>query len=347
MQRILSILGILFLLVALVTGWLFFGSATGFKGKEKYLYIPTNDATKEKVLHLIRQDSLVTRTGIFNLVAERVDYWATIKPGKYKVESGDNVVSIVRMLKNGRQTPVNLIITKIRLKEDLSSNIGKRFECDSASFMAYLLNRDTLIKYNLDTNTVMTAVFPNTYTYFWNTTPSKIFHKIYAYYQSFWTNERKALAKERGLTPQTAYILASIVEEETNAADEKGNIASVYLNRIAKGMKLGADPTVKYALRDFGLKRIYEKHLAVSSPYNTYKVAGLPPGPICTPSEKTIDAVLHSPKTAYIYFVAKSDFSGHHQFAVSYEEHLKYAKAYRQALDSFMATNEHIKNLHD
>lgn len=334
MKKVIRLLLLLLLAAVCTAGWLFFGPATGFKGKEKYLYIPTGGATKEKVLQLLQQDSLITRPGIFSRVAGQADYWEHIKSGKYRIASGESVVNIVRMLKNGRQEPVNLIITKLRLKEDLASMIGKRFECDSASFMAYLLNRDTLAAYSLDSATVMTTVLPNTYTYFWNTTPSGIFQKLYGQYKDFWTAERKALAKERGLTPQTAYTLASIVEEETNRQSEKGTIASVYLNRIKKGMRLGADPTVKYALRDFGLKRIYEKHLAVSSPYNTYKVTGLPPGPICTPSEKTIDAVLHSPETAYIYFVAKSDFSGYHQFAVTYEEHLKYAKAYRQALDS-------------
>jgi UPF0755 protein len=319
-----------------IIAWLFFGAATGFEGKMKYLYIPTKEANKQKVLELLEKDSFVTHTGTFNWLADKLDYWQQIKPGKYRIESGNSVVHILRMLKNGHQEPAHLIITKIRTKEDLASQVGKRFECDSAAFMEFLLNRDTLSKYGLDSNTVMSAVFPDTYTYYWNTTPSKIFHKLYRQYQAFWTDERKALAKERRLTQQSAYTLASIVEEETNQNDEKGNIASVYLNRLNKGMRLGADPTVKYALRDFGLKRIYQKHLAVESPYNTYKVLGLPPGPICTPSAVTIDAVLNSPKTDYIYFVAKSDFSGHHQFATSYEEHLKYAKAYRDALDTMM-----------
>jgi UPF0755 protein len=202
--------------------------------------------------------------------------------------------------------------------------------------MQFLLDHDTLAKFNLDTNTVMTVVFPNTYTYFWNTTPSRIFDKLYSEYRQFWTEERKALADSLGLNPQSAYTLASIVEEETNANDEKGNIASVYLNRIRTGMRLGADPTVKYALRDFSLKRIYKKHLEVVSPYNTYKVAGLPPGPICTPSVTTLDSVLHSPKTDYIYFVARSDFAGYHQFTTNYADHLKYAKIYQHALDSLI-----------
>jgi UPF0755 protein len=231
---------------------------------------------------------------------------------------------------------VNLVITKLRTKEDFASLAGRKFESDSLQVIEYLNNPDSLKKYNLDTNTVMTAVFPNTYTYFWNITPGKIFEKLIKQYHAYWIPERIELAKERGLTPQTAYILASIVEEETNKQDEKGNIASVYLNRIQKGMRLGADPTVKFALKDFGLRRIYNKHLFVESPYNTYRVAGLPPGPICTPSSKTIDAVLNSPKTDYLFFVAKSDFSGYHTFAGNYADHMKFAKEYQEALNQYM-----------
>jgi len=135
-----------------------------------------------------------------------------------------------------------------------------------------------------------------------------------------------------------AYTLASIVEEETNASAEKGNIASVYLNRISKGMPLQADPTVKFALKDFGLKRIYQKHLEVESPYNTYRNRGLPPGPICTPSRKTIDAVLNSPKTEYVYFVASPKFDGTHDFSITYDEHLQKAREYQSALNQLEAT---------
>ena len=142
------------------------------------------------------------------------------------------------------------------------------------------------------------------------------------------------------LTPKQVYILASIVEEETNKQEDKGKIASVYINRMKKGMKLAADPTVKFALKDFALKRIYHKHLAIESPYNTYQITGLPPGPICTPSIKTIDAVLNSPETDYLFFVARSDFSGYSDFASSYQQHEAYAKAYQQALDSLVRSRQ-------
>lgn len=336
MKKLLFVILLLLLLSAGVAAWLLKGPATGFKEDQKFLYIPTADANRQTVLARLKADTLIKHPAVFDWLADRMDYWKQVKPGKYRIDGGSSVIEIIRLLKNGRQTPVNLVINKIRTRENLAAMVGKRFECDSASFMSFLLNEDTLARYQLDSNTVMTTVLPDTYAYFWNTTPSGIYQKLYRQYERFWTDERKALAEERGLTPQSAYTLASIVEEETNKNDEKGHIASVYLNRIKMGMRLGADPTVKYALRDFGLKRIYKKHLTVESPYNTYKVTGLPPGPICTPSISTIDSVLHSPKTAYIYFVAKSDFSGYHQFTTRYQDHLSYARMYQKALDSLI-----------
>src|SRR5262249_38083245 len=145
---------------------------------------------------------------------------------------------------------------------------------------------------------------PDTYTYYWNTTPRRILEKITKTSIAFWTPERLKKAAEKGLTREQVVILASIVEEETNKSSEKDTIASVYINRLNKGMRLGADPTVKFALRDFSLTRIYNKHLGVESPFNTYRVTGLPPGPICTPQKSTIDAVLNAPATNYLYFVA-------------------------------------------
>ena len=344
MKRIVAVISVVLIVFIIFTGWKFFGPATYFDGKTKFLYIPTNNSTKENILHLLQEDSMIRSSFFFEWTANRMNYWTRIKPGKYKVEAGYSVVSIVRLLRNGTQTPVNLVITKLRTREDLASLAGRRLECDSFSIIQFLNNNDSLKQYQLDTNTVMTAVFPDTYTYFWNTTPGRVFNKFLKQYNQFWTAERIALAKEQGLTPQTAYILASIVEEETNKNADKGNIASVYLNRREKGMKLGADPTVKFALRDFGLKRIYYKHLAVESPYNTYKVFGLPPGPICTPTTGTIDAVLHAPKTDYLYFVARSDFSGYSVFTATYPEHMKYAKQYQDSLNKYLQRTHPAKD---
>lgn len=280
MRRIALIILVLVLIVGGFFAWLFLGSATGFKPGVKYVYIPSGTTSKQTVMDLLEKDSIVVHEATFNWLANRMNYWQNIKPGKYKINKGENVISIVKKLKNGQQDPVNIVILKFRTREALAGAIGKKLECDSSSILRFMNSPDSLKPYGLDTNTVMTAIFPDTYTYFWNTTPKKVFSKFYDAYQTVWTDERKRKAAAQGLTMAAAYTLASIIEEETNYKEDKPLMASVYLNRIRKGMTLGADPTVKFALRDFGLKRIYEKHTAVQSPYNTYRVAGLPPGPI-------------------------------------------------------------------
>ncbi|ANE49380.1 endolytic transglycosylase MltG [Flavisolibacter tropicus] len=325
------VLAVLFLGVGIVA-WMVIGPGTGFKEKKETLYIRTNAATKEAVLDSLVAHNIVKNQGVFNLLADRMDYWTTIKPGKYEIKKGSSVLNIIRMLRNGQQTPVNLVITKLRTKEDLARLVGSKFEFDSAAMMNYI-QADLVNKGKADTNTALAFVLPDTYTFFWNTTPEKVFKKLSDETDKFWTAERKQKAESKGLTQVQAYTLASIVEEETNAQAEKGNIASVYLNRIKIGMPLQADPTVKFALKDFSLRRIYEKHTQAESPFNTYRNRGLPPGPICTPSKKTIDAVLNAPTTNYIYFVASPQFNGTHEFSTTYAEHMQKAKAYQQALN--------------
>ena len=313
-----------------------FGSATAFSGENYYLYIHTG-MTYDQLLDTLKQDDVLKSPAFFNWVAARMDYPQNLRAGKYEIKKGMSAIAIVRMLHNGRQVPVKIVITKFRTLEGLAGAIGRKLECDSAILGSYLHNNDSLRAFHVDSSTLLSIVVPNTYTYFWNTTPSALFRKMYTAYKAWWTPERVQAAKTRGLTPVTATVLASIVEEETNAQADKGKIASVYLNRMAKGIRLAADPTIKYALRDFELRRIYDKYLEVESPYNTYQHEGLPPGPICTPSEATLEAVLASPTTDYLYFVAKPDFSGYSNFAATYKEHLEYAKAYREALDKQQA----------
>ena len=334
-KKILFSAFFLLAITAALIGWIFWGSATSFEKDKYYLYIKTG-MTYDEVLNLLKKDTVLKSPYFFNLLAKKIKYPANIKAGKYEIKKEMSLTDIVRMLKNGRQVPVNLVITKLRTKENLASMIGKHFECDSSSMMDFLENNDSLKRYGLDSNTVLTAVFPDTYSYFWNSTPSRVFKKFFSAYEEFWNDQRKQEAKEHGLDPGSAYILASIIEEETNKKEDKALIASTYLNRLSKGMKLSADPTIKFAMKNFELKRIYEKYLFIESPYNTYKYAGLPPGPICTPSQETIDAVLTAPKTNYLYFVAKADFSGYSNFSETFEQHLKFAKEYQKALDSEM-----------
>ena len=332
MKKILSITLLVLFVVVCFAGWKLFGPTLSSSHGD-FIYVKTGESLEGV------KDSLISKNYIggnwwFNKVSGIIGFDATkVKAGKYKVKNGMSLFNLVRMLKNGQQTPVNLVITKLRTKEDFAKKAGSLFESDSLQMINFLNNQDSLRPYGLDTNTVMAAIIPDTYTFFWNTTAHKIFQKIYDYSQKFWTEERRKKAADHGLNPIQAYTLASIIEEETNAKSDKPKIASVYLNRVEKGMPLQADPTIKFALKDFGIKRIYEKYLLIPSPYNTYRNKGLPPGPICTPSQETLDEVLNSPKTEYLYFVADAAHPGMHLFTTNYADHMKYAKQYHELLN--------------
>ncbi len=325
------ILGILalILLIAGVVAYKLFGPAVSVKN-ENYLYIRSGSTAEDVKAELIAKDFIEGSTW-FDLATRLVKY-EKVKPGRYKLAKGMSLVNLARLLNNGQQTPVSFVITKIRTKEVLADRIGSSFECDSVQMIAFLNNNDSLIKYGLDTNTVMAAAMPLTYEIKWNTTPGKIIQQFHSAYKNFWNEERKQKAQKLGLTEVGVSTLASIIDEETNAAVDRPNIASVYLNRIRLGMPLQADPTLKFALKSFGIKRILNDHKAVVSPYNTYSNKGLPPGPICTPQLGTIDAVLDAPETNYLYFVANSDFSNTHIFTSNYDDHMKYARLYQKEL---------------
>lgn len=335
-KALLIIPGILILIIVFV-GWNFFGPVIKQPVK-KYFYISTGD-NYEKVKSDLHDLNIIPGKIMFDLVSTIVRYKKII-PGRYEIKKGTSLINLVRMLKNGRQSPVNLVITKLRTKEDLAKKLGKQFEFDSLQMISFLDSPDSLKTFGLDTNTVMYAVIPNTYSIKWNSEPGKVFKKLYSEAQKFWTPERKKEADSLGLTPLQVYILASIVEEETNIKSDKLNIASVYLNRYKKGMNLQSCPTIKFAMKDFTLTRIYDKYLEIKSPYNTYRNKGLPPGPICTPQLETIDEVLNAPKTGYLYFVANSDMKGGTVFTSDYKEHLKYAKEYQEALDKLESKNK-------
>lgn len=337
-KKVFLFLLLIILLVGAWCAWNIFGPVI-HNPEKKFLYIKTG-SNYQDVKDSLQKNKIITGTFWFDKMAQYVDYPQMVKAGKYKITDGMSLYHLIKMLRSGKQTPVNLVITKLRTKEDLAKRIAANFEVDSSTVIHFLSNQDTLQQFDVDTNTVMTDVIPNTYTYTWNTPIEKIFKKLSEESQRFWNPERIQKAERLKLSPKEVYTLASIVEEETNKQDDKGKIASVYINRLRKGMKLAADPTVKFAMKDFGLKRIYHKYLAFVSPYNTYLNAGLPPGPICTPSIKTIDAVLDAPETDYLFFVARSDFSGYSDFASDYSQHQVFAKAYQQALDSLIKSKQ-------
>lgn len=312
--------------------------ATAFTGESRQLFIPSDSASEALVIRNLREQGILRDTRIFEWLAKREGYATRVKPGRYRIEQGMSEREVFRLLMLGKQDPVRFVINKFRTKEDFSRYAGRQLECDSAELVSFLQSPDSLAPLGLDTNNALTMVIPNTYSIYWNTTPGALFRRLHQEKNRFWTASRLEKAEKAGLTPVQVYVLASIIEEETNKHDEKPDMASVYINRYRKGMPLGADPTLKFALRDFSIKRILFQHIeaSASSPYNTYRNKGIPPGPICTPSVKSIDAVLNASSTDYLFFCAKADFSGYHSFATNEQDHLRNARAYQHALDSLL-----------
>lgn len=326
------------LVLAGISTWMLFGHGTDFSESHKYFTLSTADAQAGKPGQSMEGKSLLKQPWMLDLLISVSGNQGKIKAGKYELLKGQSLWSVARMLKNGRQAEIKLVINRIRTKEDFAHLIASKFNQDSLQVLDYLNNPDSLKQWGVDTGTVFTTIIQDTYLFYWNSSLNKIFQRLYDAKNQFWNkNNRLAKAEAMGFKPETVYILASIVDEETNYDSDKFKIASVYINRLHKQMPLQACPTIKFAMRDFTLTRIYEKYLSNPSPYNTYKFKGLPPGPICTPSPKTIDIILDAPKTDYLFFVAKSDFSGYHHFSSNYKEHDAFAKEYQKALDIYMA----------
>lgn len=297
-----------------------------------YIYPGTDMATLTRQL---KDSNYISGSG-YGLACKLLRF-SNPRPGRYKLKDGMSAFALVRMLRNGNQELVKVVVNKERTKEAFAGKVGtgRRYDFifDSLQMMHYLNNNDSLQKFGVDSNTVMALLLPDTYINKWNSSPEKLVQQFYNAYTKFWTEERKAKAKNLNMTPLQVVTLASIVEEETNVKADKINIASTYLNRLNTGMKLQACPTIKFALKDFGLTRILNAHLETKSPFNTYQHEGLPPGPICTPARETIDMVLNAPKTGYLYFVASSQFDGSSIFTTNYDDHMKYAKLYQQELN--------------
>lgn len=267
-----------------------------------------------------------------------------LQPGKFLVKKGTSLYALIRMLKNNQQATVKLVLNKVRTRGELAKLIATTFEKDSLMTVLFLNNNDSLKVLEVDTTQLFTLLIPNTYEFYWNSSLVKILEKLKGEQIRFWrNNNRIEKAANKGLSLNQVYTLASIVEEETNFDTDKTLIASVYLNRLQINMPLQACPSIKYAMQDFTITRIYEKYLSNPSPYNTYLFKGLTPGPICTPAPKTIDLVLNAPKTDYLYFVAKADFSGYHHFSTNYAEHQLYADQYQRKLDEYQLKNQQRK----
>jgi len=338
MKKLGTLLILLMVLASIVTTWSIFSPITNFSGTQKSFTVDQSIVKKAAVIGYLSEKGLIKNgLGIW-ILSKVLPNWEVVRPGKYQLKQGQTAWQIARMLKNGRVAEVKLVINKIRTKEDFAQLIGNQFSTDSATVMQFISNNDSLQPFGVDTNTVFTLIIQDTYQFYWDTPFKQILTKLKLYQEKFWDNiDRRNKLQSKHLTDIEAYTLASIVDEETNVVSDKYKIASVYINRIAKDMPLQACPTIKFAMKNFSITRIYEKYLSNPSPYNTYRKKGLTPGPICTPLPATIDIVLNAPSTNYLYFVAKSDFSGMHHFSPTYEEHNRYAKEYQKALDIYMA----------
>jgi UPF0755 protein len=337
-KRTKIILGIL--LVLLIAGGFmaikFLGAATRFDKAQKVLYIPEGKNNRTYVMQVLKDSGWLKNPGSFDWLAKRMGCWSKLKPGRYEIKKGTSVYRLVRKLRSGNQDPVKLVITKLRTREDLAEKISRNFTCTYEEALAYLNNGDSLRASGLDTATAMCGVIPNTYEIAWASTAGKICKRLFNESEKFWNSERKQKASAKGYAPCDIYTLASIVEEETLNKDDKGKVASVFFNRLKQGIPLQADPTIKYAIRNFGLSRVLNVHkeAAYASPYDTYKKKGLPPGPICTPSVATIDAVLNAPDTKYIFFMAQPGLTGLSDFSETLEQHEAYRARYNRWQDS-------------
>jgi UPF0755 protein len=297
------------------------------------LLIPEG-ATYQTVLDTLNKNEVINDHISFRFLAKLLDYPEKVKPGRYVLKPNTSNYVAIKKLISGVQDPVKLTFNNIRLKEDLIQRIGSRFEFGEDNFRKALNDQEVCHKYGLDTLTIVSMFLPNTYEIFWTTSTEKFLDRMHSEYKKFWTDEKVAKAKAIGLTPVQVSILASIVEEEqARKVDERPRVAGLYINRLNALMPLQADPTIKFALQDFAIKRILNEQLRVRSPYNTYVNTGLPPGPIRVADFKSLDAVLNYDKHDYLYMCAKADLSGYHAFAKTYPDHLNNARMYQAELN--------------
>ncbi len=255
------------------------------------------------------------------------------KPGAYRIDPGMSAARIYRKLSTGSQTPVKFTFNNIRTKEELAESIDKQLQMDKQDVLELLNDSSFCADMGFDTYTIPALFLPDSYEVYWTITPRKLMERMRREYDRFWTDDRRMLATQIDITPIEVSTLASIVEEETKVPEEMNMVAGLYINRLKKGMPLQADPTVKFAIGDFSIRRILHEHLSINSPYNTYKNIGLPPGPIRIPSKAAIKAVLNYRHHPFIYMCAKEDFSGRHNFAATYAEHQNNAAKYHKALN--------------
>lgn len=290
--------------------------------------------TIESIAALLFDGELIKNKASFIWVAKKKNLQNNIHPGKYILYDGLNNNDLVNRLRSADQETVELTFSYLRTYEELCGKVGRVLELDSATLLSYLNDEQYLkTQFGLNKYTGLTLFIPNTYQLYWGTLEEDFLKRMADEYKQFWNQNRMVKCQKIGLSQSEVVTLASIVLKETSMKDEMPRVAGVYMNRLHKKMPLQADPTLIYALKDFTIRRVLNKHKKIESPYNTYKYAGLPPGPICIPEISAVDAVLNFEKHDYFYFCAKEDFSGYSNFAKSYREHINFARKYQRALN--------------
>lgn len=300
--------------------------------KTEYVYIDSDD-TQDSVFSKIHPIANAIPMSGFSTLARHSGYADHIRTGRYAIHPGEGALMVFRHLKNEQQTPVSLTIPEVRTIDRLAGALARKLMLDSADVAIHLSDSAYCARWGYDTATVAALFVPNTYDIYWNVGLDRLMERMEKENQKFWNDERRGKAEAMGMTPVEVATMASIIDEETANNAEKPMIAGMYYNRLKAGMPLQADPTIKFALKDFALRRIYHKLLYIDSPYNTYRYEGLPPGPIKIASIAGIDAVLNHVEHDYLYMCAKEDFSGTHNFARTYQEHLQNAARYTKALN--------------
>mgnify|MGYP002475138362 FL=1 len=329
---IIIIVVALALIIAGAAIWLVSKAASAYEGGETVrIYVPASVSPESL------RDSLVSRLGGFG--DDVYDLWrlqrssAARARGSYAIDPGETALTLSRRLRSGRQNPVRLTFNNVRTLDELARRLADRMEWGTSDFLAAC---DSVLKPRgfKFPEQYPAAFIPDTYEFYWTTSARDVVSRLADYRDRFWNDERRSAAAAFGLTPVGVATIASIVEEETAKADERPTVARLYLNRLSRHMPLQADPTVKFAVGDFSLRRIRSRHLEIDSPYNTYRRTGLPPGPIRIADSRTIDAVLNAPSHNYIFMCARPDFSGYHNFAADAASHSRNAAAYHRALNS-------------
>ncbi len=301
--------------------------------KEEYFLKIPSESTFEDVVNLLTVNDIIQNKKYFELAAQILKYDDAVLAGRYRVRDAMSNQELILLLRSGRQSTVKLILRPTRSLAQIASKAAATLEADSASIINMMQDTAFLNSSGFNSNSVFSMFIPNTYEFYWNTSAEGFLKKMKREYEVFWNDERLQLAKNLQLSPMQVSTIASIVEQETNKNDEKNRIAGVYLNRLRKNWKLDADPTLVFALNDFTIRRVLNIHKKIDSPYNTYVYGGLPPGPICNPSIASLDAVLNYEKHDYMFFCAKDDFSGYHNFARNYTEHLFNARRFQREMN--------------